>query len=89
MRLPIELTVIETDRDGKIVATESGHVFRIPAEVTTDCPTGKTFRLDPEELTTENDDEMRPAMARALINEIIGAPVATTERDVEKIHKIG
>jgi hypothetical protein len=80
-RLPLELEVVGIPDNGTVIATESGHRFLIPESAVADRNPGATFRLDPPGLTDIMDDETRPVMARALLNELIGAPGREAEKD--------
>lgn len=83
--LPINLRVVERAGGNATVSTESGHTFRMPAEAATE----DEFELDPRRLSSETLDVERPAMARALLNEITGAPATAAIMDAEKDGKTG
>ncbi len=72
--LPIGLKVLKRQGDETIVATESGHSFRMPTS-SLDAASDE-FAFVPSMMSDDSLDDVRPAMARALLNEIIGAPTA-------------
>jgi hypothetical protein len=67
--LPIKLKISRRDGDLVTATTKSGHEFSLPREAT---PTETEFQID--ELKADDiDDATRIELARAVLNEIIGA----------------
>jgi len=77
--LPINLKIIGRSDGGVTVATESGHLFTVPADTTPKSAADGMFSFDPADWT--RDDGLHPEMTRALLNEIIGAPIAACGND--------
>lgn len=87
--LPISLKIVDRVGEEAIVATESGHRFPLPSVSIPETSDGDEFTLDPSEMSGEEIDGLRPAMTRALLNEIIGAPISVAATDAKKDYKTG
>jgi len=70
--LALELSIERADGAGAEVRTESGHRFRLSSPALRNDGQDKFLleMIDGEEI----DESERPQFARAIINEIIGAP---------------
>ena len=84
--LPISLKIAGRNGDEAIVATESGHLFRIPMTMV-DSATTDGFMLEALEVTASESKKVNHAMTRALLNEIIGAPTTAAGTDAETQRK--
>jgi hypothetical protein len=77
--LNIILKISRRDNGTDIITTESGHGFALPKN---HAPEEENeFTIDSVRLSDETLDECRPAMARALLNEIIRAPADAAALD--------